>query len=147
MQEWILPLLNIAVLVIIFLVSERNRASGFGPYDFFSGGNNRFAQERSRFAADRGVIYLFWSAGCHFCQELKKGAWPMFLVRAKNSGIAVHEVEMRENMSVADQQLVQQAGPMRGVPYIVRMAPGQAPEPFNGPRTDEALMLWALKQN
>jgi hypothetical protein len=151
MQEWILPVLNIAVLIIIFWVSERNRQAKFSPFDYFAdkSGGLRFAQERSRFADRHGVIYLFWNENCGHCRRLKDpaqgGKWPMFLTRAKNSNIPVQEIEMREQMTDSELAILKVVGPMPGVPYIVRITPGKAPEPYEGPRDDEALMRWALQ--
>jgi hypothetical protein len=140
--EWILPIVNIAVLLLIFWVSQRNRDVGFGPFDYFSD-KIRFAQERSQFASGRDRVYLIWSASCGWCRKLKEDAWPRFLTRAKNSGIPVQEVEMKADMNQSEQDLLQRVGPIPGVPFIFRFKNGQL-DAYEGPRTDEALMLWAL---
>lgn len=131
MQEWILPVLNIAVLVIIFLVSARNRAAKFGPFDYFSSGKD--------------PIYLFWSASCGFCRQLKEGAWKQVIQRARMAGVPIVEIELKPGMSTEEMALVSRVGldqPGAGVPLIAHIPAAGPIRKFEGDRTDEAIMSW-----
>lgn len=133
MHELILPALNIAVMVLIFYISQPNRDNGFFPYEFFN--DTRFLSGR------RDTVYLVWSAGCGYCQKLKADVWPQFVERAKTEGITIREIEMKPAMSKEDQDLLRQVGPIPGVPYIFKFN-GRV-DPYQGPRQVEDILRWA----
>lgn len=103
--------------------------------------------DKSSYFSTGSTVYLFHSSKCGHCINLKDasrgGKWPMFLIRAKNAGIRVHEVQVDTELSRNDKALIARVGPMPGVPYIVKID-ASGVHPFTGKRTDEELMRWAL---